>query len=142
MKAYTTIFGVLLTISATGYAAKSVKCSTGKDCFEKGRKAYAKNDSMKAIAYFKKGCEKKDETSCQFLEIASGITAMTEPDKAGSQSESECANGDYQSCVMAGDVSIRRKDGDKAMEFYRKACDGGLSAGCERVKTMTHAPGF
>jgi TPR repeat protein len=49
-----------------------------------------------------------------------------------------CLKGDPSSCLLAGELlyedHVEAKDGESAVAFFRRACDGGDAHGCQLAR--------
>ena len=147
------------------YLKKACDLGYGLGCndigamYEKGEGL--KQDYHQAKKYYEKACELKEGLGCQNLGVLYGqgkgvkdvlnmyayiskacklgvemsCNAMNRfyADVSNSQ-EQACENGDIDSCANVG-ILYSQKDKNKALKYFKKACDSGSSASCFNLAT-------
>ena len=141
----------LLSTACHASTAKNVAMDEGAFS-ERAIASTRLGDDVKAIAYMREGCEKKDARSCSLLaeRYVQGRGVQRDLQKGVALYESACtgghavacqklgsiyANGGYTDGTEVGTIAMAR-DLAKSLHFHEKACTLDLADGCMSVASM------
>jgi len=134
------IFALLSSSCERGEAASCVNLGIS---YELGQ--YAVRDEARAVSLYEKSCALVPAERCLVLGLGtSQLAAKTLLSSARVRLEDGCSRSEAAACMQLGKLHAagRRvpKDLAAAAKFYRKACDGGLNAGCTALAILAFDP--
>jgi TPR repeat protein len=97
-----------------------------------------KKSNVKAVEYWKQGCELSDVNSCKNLGMAYllGKGAPKSDENAMVAWERACDLKDPQSCWNDGNLYHASNLDEKAIAFFHKGCDFQYQRACESLKAL------
>lgn len=97
-----------------------------------GKVSQRRNDEIKALEFFEKGCNLKYASSCNH--IGGIFFRKKDYKKAGEYSDKACELEDANSCSNSADIKWRLGDKSGAVRFFEKACKLGIEESCSTLE--------
>jgi hypothetical protein len=91
-----------------------------------------------AKSLFNQACNGGEMKACNYLGYlyAQGLGGPHDRKKAQDVYQRACEQGTLSSCASLGSLYQDAGDGDNARKYFQKACDGGVSEGCDLLRRL------
>ena len=123
------ITGVYIWSRPTGNPTADRVYAQGKDSYD--HKKYSE-----ARKIFAQSCNAGDMRACNYLGFiyAQGLGGARDLQKAREVYQTACDHATLSSCASLGSIYQDAGNNDEARNYFKKACNGGSSAGCELLR--------
>ena len=104
--------------------------------YDQGKAAYDHKKYVDARTFFGQACDGGEMRACNYLGYlyAEGLGGARDAAKARSIYQQACDQGTLTSCASLGSMYQDSGNTNEARKYFKKACDGGLSEGCNLLR--------
>lgn len=106
--------------------------------YDEGKSAYGLKDYVRARKLFEMACNGGEVKGCNYLGYldAQGLGGARDTVKAREVYAKACDAGNLSSCASLGSLEQDGGKSGEARKYFEKACNGGLSEGCELLRGL------
>ena len=118
-------------------ARSSANPQTGS-VYDQGKSAYDHKQYIQARTLFSQACNSGELKACNYLGYmyAQGQGGVRDQGKAREVYQKACEQNNLSSCASLGSLFQDTGNNDEARKYFKKACDGGLTAACDLQRSV------